>query len=88
MSALGYTMYADSGMAPKVLLFGPCILFMGVGLIVVPGPNVTVKDIQEKKSDFKGFLSQSTTTQKILWVMSGAVGLIFYVMRDAIADLL
>ena len=62
MSTLGYTMYADAGFAPKVLLFGPCIFFMAIGLLIVPGPNVTVKDIQEKKSDFKDFLSESSIT--------------------------
>ena len=88
LSAIGYTMYADAGFAPAILLYAPIIFTLGLGMVIFPGSNITVKEFSANNMQLKDILSDTKSIHKIVWLIAGLLGFIVYIMKDTIADML
>ena len=68
----GYLMLNDDGSIYKIMLAGPVLVLIGLAMLVFPGGDVTIQDINSKSKSMWG---EAPTGHKIVWLLAGAIGI-------------
>jgi hypothetical protein len=70
----GYLMLNDDGSILKIMLAGPALVLIGLAMLVFPGGDVTIQDINSKTKSLWG---EAPMGHKIAWLLAGSIGIAF-----------
>lgn len=77
---------ASAQYLPRILIAGPAILGLGVGMYIFPGSNFTYKEFNKLggKKAVQFLWSEAPNFHKIAWVISSLLGIVisFKIMID------
>jgi hypothetical protein len=76
LSWLAYSMLNETGSCFRILMAGPVIIALGIGMIIFPGGNITAKESREKTKDPKVMIQEAPKSHLIAWVIFMVIGFI------------
>ncbi|MBL4670245.1 MAG: hypothetical protein JKY30_13410 [Flavobacteriales bacterium] len=68
------TVFNNTLSIPKIIICGPSFLIVGVAMIIFPGGNITVSEINNKTKLGGEIWSGAPTLHKIVWILSLLLG--------------
>ena len=75
LSVIGYMMLAGAGFTIRLFVAGPAMVFIGLAMVCLPGQKMTVAESQQSGFDPKAFIKAAPMLHKIVWAVSGLVGI-------------
>jgi len=71
---------------PRILVAGPAILGLGIGMFIFPGSNFSYKELNAlgSKKGVRHLWSDAPSSHKLVWVIASAIGIAisFKIMID------
>lgn len=85
LSLILLSFVASASVLPKILIAGPSLACLGLGMMLFPGGGMTINDLNSTSKSAGDLWSEAPLSHRVAWVGFGGVGLAisFYIIIDA-----